>query len=119
MIKQLFLSAVILMFVACSTNTNQDIVLVTDTTELQTAIKSAKPGTNIIMQNGIWKDVMIVLEGNGSEQNPISLKAETPGKVFIEGVSSLEISGNYLNVEGLFFRKGYSPKKNVIAFRKS
>lgn len=119
MIKQIFLTAVILVLVSCSTNTQQEVILVTDTSELKTAIENAQPGTNIIMQNGIWKDAIIVLEGEGTEQNPITLKAETSGKVFIEGVSSLEIAGNYLQVEGLFFRKGYSPKKNVIAFRKS
>ena len=44
---------------------------------------------------------------------------ETPGKVFIEGISNLEISGNYLIVDGLFFRNGHTPTENVIAFRTS
>lgn len=39
--------------------------------------------------------------------------------MFIEGESSLEISGDYLEVSGLFFRNGHSPKTNVIAFRTS
>ncbi len=118
--KQLF-SLFIVVFVCSfySCNEVSNTILVTTIDELNTSIKNAKPGDDIVLKNGIWKDVEIKFEGEGTKSNPIKLRAETPGKVFIEGVSSLEMSGNYLNVEGLFFRNGHSPKKNVIAFRTS
>ena len=116
--KNIFYLILISITVACnSVNTNS--ILVANKIELKEAIKNAKPGDNIVLKNGVWKDIDIKFIGEGKQNNQISLVAETNGKVFIEGISSLEISGNYLHVEGLFFRNGYSPKKNVIAFRTS
>ena len=94
-------------------------ILVSNVIELENAIKAAKAGDDIVLKNGIYKDVEIQFVGEGTKDHPISLRAETPGEVFIEGVSNLEISGNFLNVSGLFFRNGHSPSENVIAFRTS
>ena len=91
--------------------------MVSSGNELSSAIKNAKPGDNITLKNGTYTNLEIVFLAEGTKQNPITIKAETPGKVFIEGVSNLKIGGNYLNVEGLFFRNGHSPSQNVIAFK--
>jgi poly(beta-D-mannuronate) lyase len=107
-----------MMLISCK-ETASNKILVSTNVELKEAIKNAKAGDNILLKNGVWKDVEIKFTVEGTEKNPISLKAETAGEVFIEGVSSLEISGNYLIVSGLFFRNGHSPKANVIAFRTS
>jgi poly(beta-D-mannuronate) lyase len=87
--------------------------------ELNKAIKDAKPGDDIVLKDGTYKDVKIKFVGEGEKENPITLRAETSGKVYIEGVSNLAISGNYLEVSGLFFRNGHAPTKNVIEFRTS
>ncbi len=94
-------------------------VLVSNVNELNDAIKNSEPGDNIVLANGTYKDLEIKFVGEGTKDKPITLSAETAGEVFIEGTSSLEISGNYLEVDGLFFRNGHSPKTNVIAFRTS
>ncbi|WP_147678296.1 chondroitinase-B domain-containing protein [Algibacter pacificus] len=94
-------------------------ILVKTNAELHEAIKNAKPGDNIVMTNGTWKDVQIKFVAEGSENAPITLSAETTGNVFVEGASNLEIAGHYLVVKGLFFRNGYTPTGNVIAFRTS
>lgn len=104
-------------FYSCEKETNN--TLVSNVKELSEAIKNAKAGDNIVLKNGIYKDIEINFIGEGTKENPITLKAEISGEVFIEGVSNLEISGNYLVVDGLFFRNGHSPSKNVIAFRTS
>ncbi|GAB7255897.1 chondroitinase-B domain-containing protein [Polaribacter sp. OB-PA-B3] len=106
------------LFISCN-ETSVNSILVNDSSELLDAIKELKAGDEIVMANGTYKDVEIKLIGEGTESDPIKLKAETPGEVFIEGASSLEISGNYIEVSGLFFRNGHSPKTNVIAFRTS
>ena len=85
--------------------------------ELNTAIENSKAGDNIVLANGVWKDIEIKFVGQGTEHNPITLSAETPGKVFIEGVSNLKFGGTYLVVDGLHFRNGYSPSKAVVEFR--
>ena len=108
---------VITFFTSCNKVENKTFVSNVD--ELTQALKSVKAGDDIVLKNGTYKDVNIKIRGKGTKENPISLSAETPGEVYIEGVSNLEISGNYINVSGLFFRNGHSPTTNVIAFRTS
>ena len=87
--------------------------------ELNAGIKTAVAGDSIILANGIWKDVQIVFKGNGKKGRFISMKAETQGKVFLEGESSLSLSGNWLHVSDLVFRKGFTPGTTVILFKTS
>lgn len=85
--------------------------------ELKVALAAVKPGGKIILANGIWKDAEILLNAKGTQKAPIEITAEVKGKVFIEGLSNLRISGEYLIVSGLVFRNGYTPTGDVIAFR--
>lgn len=92
--------------------------LVSNADELSEAIAQAQPGDEIVMANGIWKDVEIRFTGSGTEAKPITLRAETAGEVFIEGTSDLKLAGEYLVVKGLHFRNGASPAYSaVIEFR--
>lgn len=83
------------------------------------AVKNAKPGDKIILANGVWKDVELVFSGKGTKDASITLTVETKGKVTLEGQSNLRISGEYLVVEGLVFKNGYTPTEEVISFRKN
>ena len=90
---------------------------VTNVDELQLALTEAEPGDQITIANGVYKDLAINFIGNGEPDNPITLRAETPGKVFIEGKSYLKFAGTHLTVDGLYFRNGYAPTNSVITFR--
>ncbi|WP_296633691.1 chondroitinase-B domain-containing protein [Polaribacter sp.] len=114
-----FLKIFILFLVITSCDEKKSSIIVSSTSELTDALSKAVKGDKIVIKNGTYKDVNIKFVGEGTEDTPITLSAETAGEVFIEGKSSLELSGNYLKVSGLFFRNGHSPKKNVIAFRTS
>ncbi|MER2494064.1 polysaccharide lyase 6 family protein [Catenovulum sediminis] len=83
------------------------------------AVKTLAPGDTLVMANGVWRDVELVFKGKGHKNKPIKLKAQTPGKVIISGQSNLSFSGEYLVVEGLVFKDGYTPTGEVIAFRTS
>ncbi len=87
--------------------------------EFNSAVTQAKAGDTIVMANGEWHDVELVLKGKGTEDNPITLKAQTPGEVKITGLSNLSVSGEYLVIEGLVFTDGHTPTGEVIAFRTS
>ena len=120
MFRNLLFISLIFLMTACqneTSTTNLSGKKVSNDTELNEAIANAIAGDNIILANGIWKDVQINFTGKGTEANPISLRAETPGKVFMEGQSCLKLAGEYLNVDGLYFRNGYTPTMVVIAFR--
>jgi len=110
-----FLSLIILL-ISC-TSSNDDSFFVNNEKELENAISNAKPGDNIVLKDGIWKDVQIKFRGKGTKDNPITLKAETAGKVTIEGESYLKFGGEYLVVEGLHFKDGFSPSNAVIDFK--
>ncbi|MEW4924846.1 chondroitinase-B domain-containing protein [Algibacter sp. 2305UL17-15] len=115
--KIIFILSLVLLLANCKQQVQINSVKVTNIDELNTAIENSKAGDHIILNNGIWKDVEIKFLAQGAKENPITLSAETPGKVFIEGISNLAFGGDYLVVSGLHFRNGYSPSENVIAFR--
>src|SRR5690606_16323457 len=89
---------------------------VTTIAELNTAIKKAVAGDVIIMKDGVWKDVTIIVKGTGTKEKPITLQAQSPGGVIISGKSSLQLSGEYLVIDGLHFKDGYSPTGSLIKF---
>jgi len=116
MYKNLVVVISFLLFISFN-EVSANIIKVENKQQLNSAIKDAKPGDEIVLVNGVWKDVEIEFIGKGTKESPITLRAETAGKVFIEGVSNLEFGGEYLVVSGLYFRNGYTPTENVIAFR--
>ena len=116
MYKNLLIVLSFLLIYSCN-EVATNIVKVENIDELNSAIKEAKPGYEIILANGVWKDVEIEFIGKGTKENPITLRAETAGEVYIEGVSNLELGGEFLVVSGLYFRNGHTPTSNVIAFR--
>ncbi len=81
------------------------------------ASKLLKAGDQIVLSNGVWKDFEIVFTGVGTKEAPITLKAETKGKVVISGESNLKLAGEHLVVSGLVFKDGYTPTSSVIEFR--
>jgi poly(beta-D-mannuronate) lyase len=90
---------------------------VTTPGEITSAMYVAKPGDTLTMANGVWTDAHIVFKGKGTEEQPILLRSETPGDVILSGSSNLRIAGDYLVVDGLYFKNGYSGSGGAIEFR--
>lgn len=101
---------------SCSINSVQEATFVKDMQELNKAISHATPGAEIVLANGVWQDVQIKFFGMGTEKAPITLRAETPGEVILQGQSDLKLGGEFLVVDGLYFTKGASPSRSVIQF---
>ncbi|MEO1714132.1 MAG: polysaccharide lyase 6 family protein, partial [Bacteroidota bacterium] len=87
--------------------------------EFEAAVAKAQPGDKIILANGIWKDAELVFTGVGTKEQPIILTVEEKGGVSLEGQSNLRIAGEFLQVEGLVFKNGFTPTKEVISFRRN
>lgn len=81
--------------------------------------KSLTAGDTVILANGTYQDFEILFTGKGTKQKPITLTAETKGKVVLSGQSNLRLAGEYLVVSGLIFKNGYTPSSEVIAFRRN
>lgn len=112
----ILISAILLLF-SCNENSNKERIYVKDILELNKAIKEAVAGDEIVLRNGIWKDAQINFYGVGTKEKPITLRAETPGSVFIEGQSYIHLGGENLIVDGLYFRNGYSPAISIVRFK--
>ena len=94
-------------------------ILVSTQAEYKEAVKAARPGDTIVLANGEWRDFEILFTGEGTADQPITLRAETRGSVFITGQSNLRLAGKHLVVSGMVFKDGHSPTNTVIAFRRT
>lgn len=83
------------------------------------AVKALRPGDTLVLADGVWRDFQILFTGVGTAERPITLTAQTPGKVILSGRSNLRMAGEHLVVSNLVFRDGYSPTGEVFAFRRS
>ncbi len=113
MLRLLLLNCLLL---ACIT-VNAGTIIVKNIDELNAANKKASPGDIIILQNGEWKNVTIKLNCSGTQEQPITFKAQTAGSVIINGNSQLRLGGNYIIVDGLYFTNGFAGDGAVINFR--
>lgn len=111
---RLVVSGLITMLLVCCVG---PVDTIDNAADLANAIREAKPGNVIRIANGTYQDIEIDFIGKGTADGPITLTVEEKGKVFFEGQSALRLSGDYLHVEGLVFRNGYTPVSEVIAFR--
>jgi poly(beta-D-mannuronate) lyase len=90
---------------------------VTSAEAVAAASSNARPGDLILMEDGIWKDADILFEAEGTAEQPIRLRAQTPGKVVLTGRSRLRVAGSHLVVEGLWFKEGDAGTKDVLEMR--
>ncbi len=107
-----WIAGMIVMLVAVAALFASDI-RVHNAAEIESAMQTAEPGDTLTMVNGLWMDEDIDFEGNGTQENPILLRAETPGHVVLSGRSRLKIDGSYLVVDGLYFLHAYMVRYKV------
>ena len=77
------------------------------------------PGDTVIIKEGEWKNQQLRFSGRGTEQKPICLQMQKPGKTLLTGSSTLKIDGEWLVADGLYFTDGYSLKDDVVSFSKT
>ncbi|RMA82292.1 polysaccharide lyase 6 family protein [Umboniibacter marinipuniceus] len=92
---------------------------VTSPSDYESIAKSLEAGDNVVLANGEWEDFELLLAGQGTAEEPITLSAEEAGKVILTGQSNLRLVGQHLIVSGLTFRDGYTPSSAVIEFRRN
>lgn len=88
-------------------------ILVSNSVELNSAIASVSSGSIIVMKDGVWTDVVIDFNSISSATAPITLRAQTPGKVILNGNSKLIFSKPNLVVDGILFQKGTITKNDT------
>ena len=68
---------------------------------LQSAINSASSGDIIILANGTYTNATLTIGTSN-----ITVKAATPGGVYLNGTQNIDITGNYITFSGFQFTSG-------------
>lgn len=79
-------------------------------------LEQARAGDCIVIRPGCYQNVALKWQATGSEQQPITIKAQQPGTVIVTGRSSLQLAGQYLTIQGLYFKDGSPTRRAVIDF---
>ena len=88
--------------------------------QIASAMQTAQPGDVLTMLDGTWTNQRIQFAGNGTSGAPITLRAQTPGQVLLNGNSKVNISGDWLVVDGLKFEGGaLGAGDHIVEFRGS
>ena len=94
--------------------------MVSSAAQIASALQTAQPGDILTMTNGTWNNQRIEFAALGTAAAPITLRAQTPGQVVLNGNSKVRISGTYLTVDGLRFEGGaLAAGDHVVEFRGS
>lgn len=94
--------------------------LVSSAAQISTVMQTAQPGDILTMTDGTWTNQRIQFAGNGLSGAPITLRAQTPGQVVLNGNSKINISGDWLVVDGLKFAGGaLGANDHIVEFRGS
>jgi poly(beta-D-mannuronate) lyase len=96
---------------------NGNVKVVKTVAEFNLAIENAIPGDKIVLANGTWENVELLINAKGTSEKPIIVTVEEKGKVLLSGLSTLRISGEFIEVSGLVFKNGYTPSTEAISFR--
>lgn len=78
--------------------------IVNNQTELNNAISTANAGSIIILANGIWNNLQLTINKNGTATKPIIIKSQDVNQVFIEGNSNIKLGGKYIIFDGFVFQ---------------
>lgn len=86
--------------------TSKKQVTVRNTNELTAALKKAKAGTTVWLENGIYQDVNLTLAQSGTLTERIYVKAINPGEVTFSGKAAIKITGSHITISGIRFADG-------------
>ncbi|TLX72175.1 chloramphenicol resistance protein [Labilibacter sediminis] len=74
--------------------------------ELQASIVELQASDTLFIQDGIYKDIQLVVHNSGEENKPIVIRAKNRGKVFFTGDVEVELRGTHIVLDGIYFKDG-------------
>lgn len=95
---------------------NARMVTVNDAAGIQSGYWQV--GDTLLLAGSQWIDQKIILQGEGTAQQPIVLMTPTIGGVVLTGNSTLTIDGSYIECKGLLFTGGFTGKSAIVTFSK-
>ena len=120
--KAIYLAALICIGAIYADANAQQTFKVKSSDEVESLIDSGKlsPGDTIAWSSGTFKDVELDIEGvDGTESQPITLRAANPGRVIFRGESQFKVGTKHWVIEGFHFtgRNGETNAYNTLQFR--
>lgn len=113
-----FLALACLLAAATTTSLPAGDVMVKTPADLPAALAAANPGDQVILADGTWPDVQLLLDKPGTVSAPLRVRAQNPGKTVLTGSSRLIFAAPYVHVEGLLLKDGALTNGNsVVSFR--
>ncbi|MDE6507636.1 MAG: polysaccharide lyase 6 family protein [Alistipes sp.] len=83
------------------------------------ALGTLTAGDVVVWRDGVYDAQTVTLNGAGTADNPVVLRAETPGGVRFTGTSRLSIGGQYVEASGFWWENPEPVKgKSVVTFAK-
>ncbi len=89
-------------------------IYVSSLVEIVSAINEIKPGDAIILEDGIYRDVVFNILTSGTETNPIFIFAKNPGNVKLCGESRIDVIADYVIIANFNFVDGYPSKDTGV-----
>lgn len=74
--------------------------------ELYQSVNKLKPGDRLLLQDGIYNNIQLVVLVSGLHENPVHVTAENPGKVHFTGDAKVELRGENIVLRGIYFKEG-------------
>lgn len=102
----------VLLIVSCLNLFSQVVYKVSSISGLQSAINGSSPGDTIILANGTYLNSNLTINKSG-----ITVKAETPGGVFLNGTQNIVITGSNITFSGFQFTSGDIGEAYVIVVK--
>ena len=93
----------LLLFVLSPAALARDIAI-PDVGAFAAAAKVVQPGDTLVLQDGAWADARLKLHAEGTAEKPVTIKAQTQGRVVLTGDSRISIAGRHVIVDGLWFQ---------------
>jgi len=106
-----------LIIALCGLSAFASEVRVSDPEAARKAVLAAKPGDVIVLTAGEWKDTDLRLDGMGTKDQPITIRAEKPGETIFTGASRIRLGGEHLVVSGLWLKNLSGAKADWFEFR--
>ena len=85
-----------------------------DISSLNAVLSKAQPGDTILLKDGTYNNLNVVIGCKGEQNKRITIKPVNPGKVILTGGSTITITGSYVTLANLVLKEGGVSGKAVI-----
>ncbi|MCU7694653.1 chondroitinase-B domain-containing protein [Haoranjiania flava] len=74
--------------------------------EVYQALPHLKAGDQLILDDGNYSDIRLIVTVSGTAASPVIIAAKNPGKVLFTGNVKVELRGDHLVLKGIYFTGG-------------